>query len=50
MPPTGKKVDLSGVLISQVVDGKITEQWAYTNMASRYRQLGFTITPPSQEK
>ena len=50
MPPTGRKVDFSGVLISQVADGKITEQWAYTNMASLYRQLGFSITPPSQEK
>jgi predicted ester cyclase len=50
MPPTGKKVDFSGVLISHVVDGKITEQWAYTNMASLYRQLGFTITPPSAEE
>lgn len=50
MPPTGKKVNFSGVLMSQVVDGKITEQWAYTNMASLYRQLGFTITPPSAEE
>ncbi len=50
MQPTGKKVDFSGVVINQVVDGKITEQWVYANMASLYRQLGFTIKPPSAEK
>lgn len=50
MQPTGKKVEFSGVLINQVVDGKITEQWVYANMASLYRQLGFTIKPPSAEK
>jgi len=50
MPPTGKKVDSSGVIISQVVGRKITEQWGYTNMASVYKQLGFTITPPSAEE
>jgi len=50
MPPTGKKVDSSGVFISQVVGRKITEQWVYTNMASVFRQLGFTITPPSAEE
>jgi len=50
MPPTGKKVEHSGVYISQVVGRKITEQWVYRNMASVYKQLGFTITPPSAEE
>jgi len=50
MAPTGKTVEVSGVLISQVADGKIVEQWAYTNMGSIYRQIGFTISPPASEK
>jgi len=45
MPPTGKKVE-----ISRIDDGKIAEEWVYKNMASVYRQLGFTITPPSAEE
>jgi steroid delta-isomerase-like uncharacterized protein len=50
VPPTGKNVQVSGVMISRIDDGKIAEEWLYVNMASVFRQLGFTITPPSQEK
>jgi len=49
MLPTGKKVEVSSILISRIDDGKIAEEWVYINMASVYRQLGFTISPPSQE-
>jgi len=48
--PTNKKVKVSTVLISQIDEGKIAEEWLYVNMASVYKQLGFTITPPSAEK
>jgi len=50
MPPTGKTVEVSSVMISRIDEGKIAESWAYTNMASVYRQLGFTLTPPSEQK
>lgn len=50
LPPTKKKVKVSAVLISQITDGEISEEWLYINMASVYKQLGFTLTPPSQEK
>jgi steroid delta-isomerase-like uncharacterized protein len=50
VPPTGKNVKVSGVIITRIDDGKIAEEWFYVNMASVYRQLGFTITPPSAEK
>ena len=49
MPPTGRKVEVSLIRISRVDGGKIAEEWVYMNMASVFRQLGFTITPPSQE-
>ncbi len=47
MQATGKRVEVSGVMISHISEGKIAETWVYLNMASVYRQLGFTITPPS---
>ena len=50
LPPTKKTVKVSAVLISQITDGEISEEWLYINMASVYKQLGFTLTPPSQEK
>ncbi len=50
LPPTNKKVKVSAVLISQITDGEISEEWLYINMASVYKQLGFTITPPSAEE
>jgi len=49
-PPTGKSVEVSGVFIFRIDDGKIAEEWYYKNMASVFRQLGFTITPPSAEE
>jgi len=48
--PTNKKVKVSIVLISQIDEGEIAEEWLYVNMASVYKQLGFTITPPSAKK
>jgi steroid delta-isomerase-like uncharacterized protein len=50
VPPTGKNVEVSVVTISRIDDGKIAETWFYVNMASVFRQLGFTITPPSAEE
>ena len=49
LPPTGEKIKVSGVGIWHVVDGKISEQWLYYNNAAVLTQLGYTITPPTQE-
>ena len=46
IPPTGKKLRLSGISIVQVVNEKFAEEWTYHNEAAFLRQLGFTITPP----
>ena len=46
VPPTGKKVQISGVLISHIVNGKIAEVWNYRSVAAVLTQLGYTITPP----
>jgi len=46
LPPTGKKVRVSGVSISRRVNGKTAEQWVFYNMLDVMQQLGFTLTPP----
>ncbi|GAI75712.1 unnamed protein product, partial [marine sediment metagenome] len=48
LPPTGKKIQIEGVDILRVVDGKIVERLMYYNEATMLRQLGFTITPPQE--
>ena len=49
IPPTGKKVQVEGVGILRVVNGKIVERLIYYNEATLLRQLGYTITPPTIE-
>jgi len=50
LPPTNKAVKVSAVLISQITDGEISEERLYINMGSVYKQLGFTLTPPTAEE
>ncbi len=47
LPPTGKKIRLSGVTISRRVNEKIVEEWIYFNVLDMVIQLGWTITPPA---
>lgn len=44
-PPTGKTVQVSGVSVSRLADGKIAEGWLYYDELAIYRQLGYTLTP-----
>jgi len=48
LPPTGKKVNFSGTMITHVVDGKAIESWQYYDGAGMLTQLGYTISPPEQ--
>lgn len=48
IPPTGKPVDVSGVLISRMAKGKIVEEWSFFNQLNLMAQLGYTIAPPNQ--
>ena len=45
-PATGKQVQLSGISVGRIVDGKIAELGDFYNQASLLLQLGFTFTPP----
>lgn len=40
IPPTGKQVTVTGILVSRVVDGKIAEEWGIVDMPGLFRQLG----------
>jgi len=49
LPPTGKKMKVSGVTIYQIKDGKVVEEWVYYNQGAILKQLGYTLNPPSIE-
>ena len=40
IPPTGRKGVLSGVLITEVKDGKIAREWTYWDQVTLLTQLG----------
>jgi len=46
LPPTGKKVRISGITMVQVVNGKCVEERIVSDNLDLYLQLGFTFTPP----
>jgi len=50
LPPTGKKLQISGLAISRIANGKFAEEWFYYNMLDFYQQLGFTLAPPQLKK
>ena len=45
IPPTGKAINVSGVIIDRIVDGKITEHWASFDAMGMMQQLGVIPTP-----
>lgn len=48
--PTGKKMQISGLCIYRIADGKFAEDWLYFNVLDFYQQLGFTLVPPQAQK
>jgi steroid delta-isomerase-like uncharacterized protein len=40
IPPTGREVQLSGMTVQQIADGKIVEDWANWDLHGMLRQLG----------
>jgi predicted ester cyclase len=38
--PTGRRIEVGGISICRVVEGKITEEWEYFNEGGLLRQLG----------
>jgi predicted ester cyclase len=50
IPPTGNKVQFSGVAIDRVDGGKLVEEWVYFNVLDVMMQLGFTLNPPQSQE
>ena len=46
LPATGKRFHISGLAVTQVVNGKIVMDETFWNVLGFYQQLGFTLTPP----
>jgi predicted ester cyclase len=46
LPPTNKKIHISGIAISKIVDRKIAEDVAYFGTLKMMQQLGFKLIPP----
>jgi steroid delta-isomerase-like uncharacterized protein len=47
MPPTGKQVTFTDIMISRIEDGKITELWAQFDALGLLQQLGLLSTMES---
>ena len=50
MPPTGKKVSFSGIGMSVIENGKITEEWVYYNQLAVYAQMGYELVIKAKEE
>jgi predicted ester cyclase len=45
-PPTGKQIEIGGVTIERIKDGKIVERWVYSDRLGVLQQHG--LVPPPQ--
>ena len=50
MPPTGEKVSFSGIGMSVIENGKITEEWVYYNQLVVYAQMGYELVIKAKEE
>lgn len=49
LEPTGKEVDISGMIIYRIEDGQIVEDWHQANMMGMMQQLG-VVQPSGTEE
>jgi predicted ester cyclase len=47
-PPTGKSVEVWGVVLAHFENGKLSEEWVGYDNQSFMEQLGFTMIPPAE--
>ena len=47
IPPTGNRVELTGITISRIANGKIVEDWTNSDTLGMMQQLG-VVSPPGQ--
>jgi steroid delta-isomerase-like uncharacterized protein len=50
MPAKGKKIEMEGIIIDRIENGKIVETWEVSDLLSLYKQLGMELKPKDGEK
>jgi steroid delta-isomerase-like uncharacterized protein len=50
LPATGKKVEMEGIIIDRIENGKIVESWDVADLLGLYEQLGMELKPKEEEK
>jgi ketosteroid isomerase-like protein len=45
----GKSVEVTGVTVFRMANGKIQEAWIFNDQIELFRQLGYTLLPPPPE-
>jgi len=50
MPATGKKISFTGLSMSVIENGKITEEWNYYNQLPLYSQMGYELVMKEEVK
>ena len=45
---TGRTIASPGLSLHRIVDGRIVEDWEYSDDIGQMRQLGFTLQPPEK--
>lgn len=45
LPPTGRRIDIGGITIYRIADGRIVEAWEQLDLLGMWRQLG-VFAPP----
>ena len=45
IPPTGRRVSLSGIVIDRLADGRLVESWLQADVLGMLQQLGAVPTP-----
>jgi predicted ester cyclase len=45
LPPTGRKVEFSGLELNRFVDGRVAEHWFQLDALTLLRQLGLVVVP-----
>ena len=50
IPATGKKIEVSGIMISRIENGKWVEEWEEMDMMGMMMQLGMELKPKEGEK
>ena len=49
MPATGKNVSFTGIAMSVIENGKVTEEWVYYNQLPIYAQMGYELLLKEEE-